>query len=207
MSADTPVIDLGYRPQSYFWPITHDTHVIAAIKGERRRNAIRNAFNADRVSPLDELFATPTLPDEHRLALGRLHRSFMGGEYLADRRCTTASATGPSTSKTATCPRRTLPPLETAAVARRSIRSSRRRSVQRSMAGIGRWNGTRGKTEVTPVHSPPWTTAGRPCRRNISIGSTGVNNGPILDSARHKLPLLLMGGALGRDLNLANPNQ
>jgi hypothetical protein len=85
MSADTPAIDLGYRPQSYFWPITHDTHVIAAIKGERRRNAIRNAFDADRVSPLDELFATPTLPDEHRLALGRLHRSFMGGEYLPDR--------------------------------------------------------------------------------------------------------------------------
>jgi hypothetical protein len=79
MSADTPVLDLGYRKR---------THVIAAIKGERRRNAIRNAFDADRVSPLDELFATPTLPDEHRLALGRLHRSFMGGEYLPDRRDT-----------------------------------------------------------------------------------------------------------------------
>jgi hypothetical protein len=82
MSADTPVIDLGYRPQSYFWPITHDTHVIAAIKGERRRSAIRNAFDADRVSPLDELFATPTLPDEHRLALGRLHPSFMGKDRI-----------------------------------------------------------------------------------------------------------------------------
>jgi hypothetical protein len=88
MTVKKPVIDLGYRPQSYFWPITHDTHVIAAIKGERRRNAIRNAFDADRVSPLDELFVTPTLPDEHRLALGRLHRSFMGGEYLPDRRDT-----------------------------------------------------------------------------------------------------------------------
>jgi hypothetical protein len=79
MSADTPVIDLGCRKR---------THVIAAIKGERRRNAIRNAFDADRVSPLDELYATPTLPDEHRLALGRLHPSFMGGEYLPDRRDT-----------------------------------------------------------------------------------------------------------------------
>ena len=28
MSVKKPVIDLGYRPQSYFWPITHDTHVI-----------------------------------------------------------------------------------------------------------------------------------------------------------------------------------
>ena len=59
MSVKKPVIDLGYRPQSYFWPITHDTHVITAIKGERRRSA-----------------------------LGRLHPSFMGGEYLPDRRDT-----------------------------------------------------------------------------------------------------------------------
>jgi len=88
MSVKKPVIDLGYRPQSYFWPITHDTHVIAAIKGERRRSAIRDAFDADRVTPLDELYASPTLPDEDRRALGRLHPSFMGGEYLPDRRDT-----------------------------------------------------------------------------------------------------------------------
>jgi hypothetical protein len=88
MSADTPVIDLGYRPQSHFWPITHDTHVIAAIKGERRRNAIRHAFDADRMSPLDGLYATPIPPDEHRLALGSLRPSFTGGEHLPDRRDT-----------------------------------------------------------------------------------------------------------------------
>jgi hypothetical protein len=69
MSADTPVIDLGYRKR---------THVIAAIKGERRRSAIRDAFDADRVTPLDALYATPTLPDEHRRALGRLHPSVHG---------------------------------------------------------------------------------------------------------------------------------
>jgi hypothetical protein len=68
MSADTPVIDLGYRKR---------THVIAAIKGERRRSAIRDAFDADSVTPLD-VYASPTLPDEDRLALGRLHPSFMG---------------------------------------------------------------------------------------------------------------------------------
>ena len=72
MSADTPVIDLGYRKR---------THVIAAIKGERRRNAIRNAFDADSVTPLD-VYASPTLPDEDRLALGRLHPSFMGKDRI-----------------------------------------------------------------------------------------------------------------------------
>jgi hypothetical protein len=62
--------------------------VSAAIKGERRRSAIRNAFDADTMTPLDALYATPTLPDEHRLALERLHPSFMGGEYLPNRRDT-----------------------------------------------------------------------------------------------------------------------
>jgi hypothetical protein len=33
MSIDKPALDLGYRPESYFWPITHETHRIAAIKG------------------------------------------------------------------------------------------------------------------------------------------------------------------------------
>ena len=49
MSVAQPVIDLGYRKR---------TPVIAAIKGERRRSAIRNAFDADRVTPLD-VYAFP----------------------------------------------------------------------------------------------------------------------------------------------------
>ena len=91
MSVKKPVIDLGYRQR---------THVIAAIKGERRRSAIRNAFDADRVTPLDAFYATPTLPDEDRRALGRLHPSFMGG---------IASSTGSSMSTTATRSRRSAP--------------------------------------------------------------------------------------------------
>jgi hypothetical protein len=86
ISTHTPVIDLSYRPQSYFWPIGHDTHLIAAIKGERRRDAIRQAFDADRVTPLEQHYASPTLSEAERRALGRLHPSFMGGEYLPDRR-------------------------------------------------------------------------------------------------------------------------
>jgi hypothetical protein len=67
MSADKPGIDLGYRPR---------THVIAAIKGERRRNAIRHALDADRVTPLDEIYATPTLHDEdQRSGTASDHRS------------------------------------------------------------------------------------------------------------------------------------
>ena len=78
-------IDLAFRPASYFWPITHETHVIAAIKGERRREAIRAAFDANRVSALDEYYAIPVLHEDDRRALGALHPSFMGGEYLPNR--------------------------------------------------------------------------------------------------------------------------
>ena len=85
MSMSTSDIDLAFRPASHFWPITHETHVIAAIKGERRREAIRAAFDANRVSALDEYYATPVLHEDDRRALGALHPSFMGGEYLPNR--------------------------------------------------------------------------------------------------------------------------
>ena len=88
MSIDKLALDFGYRPESYFWPITHETHRIAAIKGERRRNLIRAAFDADAVTPLDEHYATPVLEEQDRRALGRLHPSFMGGEYLPNRQDT-----------------------------------------------------------------------------------------------------------------------
>ena len=85
MSIEKSALDLGYRPESYFWPITHETHVIAAIKGERRRHAIRAAFDSNNVSALDEYYATPVLDAQDRRALGALHPSFMGGEYLPNR--------------------------------------------------------------------------------------------------------------------------
>lgn len=79
-------VDLSFRPTSYFWPIAHETHVIAAIKGERRRNAIRNAFDSNTLTPLDRYYSVPVLQQQDRLALGRLHPSFMGGEYLPNRK-------------------------------------------------------------------------------------------------------------------------
>jgi len=81
----TDPIDRSFRPASYFWPVGHDTHVISAIKGERRREILRAAHEKGTLSPLDEHYAVPALSVEDRRALGRLHPSFMGGEYLPDR--------------------------------------------------------------------------------------------------------------------------
>ena len=85
MSVEKSELDFSYRPERYFWPITHETHLIAAIKGERRRNIIRAAFDANTVTPLDEHYAAPVLHEQDRRALGALHPSFMGGEYLPNR--------------------------------------------------------------------------------------------------------------------------
>jgi hypothetical protein len=85
MSDSKETLDLSYRPASYFWPITHETHAIAAIKGERRRNAIREAYDTNRVTVLDEYYSTPVLHEQDRRALGAIHPSFMGGEYLPNR--------------------------------------------------------------------------------------------------------------------------
>ena len=106
MSMTKSDIDLAFRPASYFWPITHETHVIAAIKGERRREAIRAAFDANRVSALDEYYAIPVLHEDDRRALGALHPSFMGGEYLPNREETEveiARITIASTTQDVTC--------------------------------------------------------------------------------------------------------
>ena len=74
MPIDKPALDLGYRPESYFWPITHETHRIAAIKGERRRNLIRAAFDADAVTLLDEHYAPSVLDEQDRRRRRRVGR-------------------------------------------------------------------------------------------------------------------------------------
>jgi len=76
--------DLDFRPTSYFWPLTYETHVVNTIKGERRRELARNSLDFG-LTPLEGRFAAPGLDDEDRAALEQLHPSFMGGEYLPDR--------------------------------------------------------------------------------------------------------------------------
>lgn len=76
--------DLSYRPTSYFWPITYEAHTLNAIKGDLRRTAIRQAFEAGRLDGVDDYYSAPTLQHEDRQALGAIHPSLMGGEYLPD---------------------------------------------------------------------------------------------------------------------------
>lgn len=77
--------ELDFRPRSYFWPITYETHVVNTIKGERRRELARSSLEYG-LTPLEGRFAAPGLDAEDLSALQQLHPSFMGGEFLPDRR-------------------------------------------------------------------------------------------------------------------------
>ena len=37
---EVPGIDLTFRPESYFWPLGLETHLLARIKGAERKAAV-----------------------------------------------------------------------------------------------------------------------------------------------------------------------
>lgn len=77
-------IDLGYRPSSYFWPLGLEKHLLARVKGAKRKAALKNLIASGRLDEVPEFLAQSSLSEEDRQAIGRLHPMFMGGEYLPD---------------------------------------------------------------------------------------------------------------------------
>ena len=77
-------IDLDFRPRSYFWPISAETHLLSTIKGAERRAMVEGILKAGDVEALSAFVTKSALDPEERTAFGRLHPAFMGGEYLPD---------------------------------------------------------------------------------------------------------------------------
>ena len=88
MSNKTSGIDLDFRPRSYFWPLSAETHVLATIKGAARRAEAARLIEAGHFDQLDGFFAAPALSAEERRSWGLIHPECMGGEYLPDRTAT-----------------------------------------------------------------------------------------------------------------------
>jgi hypothetical protein len=84
---EVPGIDLEFRPKSYFWPLGLETHLLARIKGAERKAALQQLIDAGRLDEIPELLAQSALTEADRQALGRIHPTFMGGEYLPDLQC------------------------------------------------------------------------------------------------------------------------
>jgi hypothetical protein len=75
-------IDLDFRPSSYFWPLSLEKHLLATIKGAERQAVVRHAIEAGLLDLVPENLLESALSEDDRRLYGRIHPSFMGGEYL-----------------------------------------------------------------------------------------------------------------------------
>ena len=81
-----PGIDYDFRPTSYW----DDANVLQAIlrdvKGKHRRQMIIDYWNAGEFETLASELTQATVSGALQQRLGRIHPTFMGGEYLPDYR-------------------------------------------------------------------------------------------------------------------------
>src|SRR5262245_37315037 len=72
-----------YRPTSYWNTPDPTVGILSTIKGEERKRLVRELLHEGQMEELED-WMVENLTDEERQALGRIHPSFMGGEYLPD---------------------------------------------------------------------------------------------------------------------------
>jgi hypothetical protein len=82
-----PEIDYEFRPQS-FWTAASDplAAILRNVKGRNRREMIRDYYAAGKLDQLSDELLRDSLSDEARISLGKIHPTFMGGEYLPNYR-------------------------------------------------------------------------------------------------------------------------
>jgi hypothetical protein len=79
-----PGIEYSWRPQDYWTDDDVLGSILRNVKGAQRRQMITDYWNAGRVGELEDELLKDTLDPEVRENIGRIHPSFMGGEYLPD---------------------------------------------------------------------------------------------------------------------------
>ena len=77
MSANTPRIDLKYRPNSYFWARENNITLISDIKGAERRKIYESALLSGDAHLIDPALFEHALEAEERSMQGRIHPNFM----------------------------------------------------------------------------------------------------------------------------------
>jgi hypothetical protein len=78
-------IDYEFRPKSYWDPLDDPLlAILKNVKGMRRRQMIREYWEAGAIEELEKHLLRDGLSEEDRTGLGKIHPSFMGGEYLPD---------------------------------------------------------------------------------------------------------------------------
>ena len=77
-----PDIDYSQRPESYWDDQDVLTALLHNVKGTQRRRMITDYWQQGRLEELEDGLLKDTLSEEAREGLGKIHPSFMGGEYL-----------------------------------------------------------------------------------------------------------------------------
>lgn len=77
-----PGIDYGFTPESYWADTDPLSAILRNVKGENRRQMIVDYWKAERLEELDPAILEDETGNESRRHLGRIHPSFLGGEYL-----------------------------------------------------------------------------------------------------------------------------
>lgn len=77
-----PAWSVDYRPASYFGDHDLEARLLTRVKGQRRCELLRSALEAGEIDQVPATLLSDALDDGLRQAIGGLHPSFMGGEYL-----------------------------------------------------------------------------------------------------------------------------
>ena len=75
-------IRYGFRPASYWSETDPLSAILRNVTGENRRRMIIDFWNAGSIEELDPALLSDEAPAGTVSRLGRIHPSFMGGEYL-----------------------------------------------------------------------------------------------------------------------------
>lgn len=77
-----PNIIYGFRPASYWEDADPLAAILRNVTGKNRREMIRDYWKAGKLEELDSALLADEVDEDTRQRLGRIHPSFMGGEYL-----------------------------------------------------------------------------------------------------------------------------
>lgn len=75
-------IRYGFRPKTYWDDLDPLAAILRNVTGENRRSMIKDYWAQGRIEQLDPKLLSDVADDNVRTNLGRIHPSFMGGEYL-----------------------------------------------------------------------------------------------------------------------------
>jgi len=75
-------IRYGFRPKSYWAETDPLSAILRNVTGENRRQMITDYWSSGRIEELDISLLHDEVDDDTRTHLGRIHPSFMGGEFL-----------------------------------------------------------------------------------------------------------------------------